>query len=58
MFIFAQGHDSYYGTRGCRRVTKESPNDGQTVFTFAFAPGNNNGTSVEDGQIPELIYYT
>nr|CAB3226393.1 BTB/POZ domain-containing protein 1-like [Phallusia mammillata] len=52
------GYDSYYGTRGHRRVVKETQNEGQTVFTFLFAPGNNNGTSVEDGQIPELIYYT
>ncbi|XP_076800677.1 BTB/POZ domain-containing protein 1-like [Clavelina lepadiformis] len=52
------GQDSYYGTQGQRRVTKDTPNDGQIVFTFTFAPGNNNGTSVEDGQIPELIYYT
>ena len=53
-----QGQDSYYGTQGQRRVTKDTPNDGQIVFTFTFAPGNNNGTSVEDGQIPELRYYT
>nr|XP_002120052.1 BTB/POZ domain-containing protein 1-like [Ciona intestinalis] len=52
------GHDSFYGTRGHRRVIKDNPSDGQTVFIFTFAPGNNNGTSVEDGQIPELIYYT
>jgi len=51
------GHESYYGTSGQRRVVKETAN-GRTVFTFHYARGNNNGTSVEDGQLPEIIYYT
>lgn len=54
-----QGPDSHYGTKGLRKVTHESPTTGaKTCFTFCYAAGNNNGTSVEDGQIPELIFYT
>lgn len=30
----------------------------KTTFFFFSSPGNNNGTSVEDGQIPEIIYYS
>jgi hypothetical protein len=29
----------------------------KTTFTFFYAACNNNGTSVEDGQIPELIFF-
>lgn len=54
-----QGPDSHYGTKGLRKVTHESPTTGaKTCFTFCYAAGNNNGTSVEDGQIPEVIFYT
>ncbi|XP_039694940.1 BTB/POZ domain-containing protein 2 [Pteropus medius] len=54
-----KGPDSHYGTKGLRKVTHESPTTGaKTCFTFCYAAGNNNGTSVEDGQIPELIFYT
>lgn len=54
-----QGPDSHYGTKGMRKVTHEAPATGtKTCFTFCYAAGNNNGTSVEDGQIPELIFYT
>uniref|UniRef100_A0A8C9KPH5 PHR domain-containing protein n=1 Tax=Panthera tigris altaica TaxID=74533 RepID=A0A8C9KPH5_PANTA len=53
------GPDSHYGTKGLRKVTHESPTTGaKTCFTFCYAAGNNNGTSVEDGQIPEVIFYT
>ncbi|XP_064424426.1 BTB/POZ domain-containing protein 2 isoform X1 [Latimeria chalumnae] len=54
-----KGPDSHYGTKGLRKVTHESPVTGtKTCFTFCYAAGNNNGTSVEDGQIPEIIFYT
>uniref|UniRef100_UPI003AAE2D18 BTB/POZ domain-containing protein 2a isoform X1 n=2 Tax=Centroberyx gerrardi TaxID=166262 RepID=UPI003AAE2D18 len=54
-----KGPDSHYGTKGMRKVTHEGPATGtKTCFTFCYAAGNNNGTSVEDGQIPEVIFYT
>ncbi|XP_026877572.2 BTB/POZ domain-containing protein 2 [Electrophorus electricus] len=54
-----KGPDSHYGTKGIRKVTHESSGSGtKTSFTFCYAAGNNNGTSVEDGQIPEIIFYT
>ncbi|XP_054031212.1 BTB/POZ domain-containing protein 2 [Dryobates pubescens] len=54
-----KGPDSHYGTKGLRKVIHESPTSGaKTCFTFCYAAGNNNGTSVEDGQIPEIIFYT
>uniref|UniRef100_A0A673ZCP8 BTB domain containing 2 n=1 Tax=Salmo trutta TaxID=8032 RepID=A0A673ZCP8_SALTR len=50
-----KGPDSHYGTKGMRKVTHESSSTGtKTCFTFCYAAGNNNGTSVEDGQIPEI----
>ena len=52
-----QGLDSYYGTHGSRLVPVECASGGGKV-TFQFdAIANNNGTSVEDGQIPEIIFY-
>lgn len=56
MFLF-QGTDSYYGTRGMRRVSVDCNNGEKVVFQFSYAAGNNNGTSVEDGQIPAIIFY-
>ncbi|KAM4628754.1 BTB/POZ domain-containing protein 2a [Polymixia lowei] len=54
-----KGPDSHYGTKGMRKVTHEGPATAtKTCFTFCYAAGNNNGTSVEDGQIPEVIFYT
>ncbi|ELU02862.1 hypothetical protein CAPTEDRAFT_210697 [Capitella teleta] len=53
-----KGPDSYYGSRGLRKVTHESVTSGKVTFQFNYAAGNNNGTSVEDGQIPEIIFYT
>uniref|UniRef100_H2ZC55 BTB domain-containing protein n=1 Tax=Ciona savignyi TaxID=51511 RepID=H2ZC55_CIOSA len=50
-------HNSYYRRKGHRRVTKDTDSNGN-VFMFLFAPGNNNGTSLDNGIIPELIYYT
>lgn len=52
-----EGPDSYYGTRGVRKVTHEGSGT-RTCFTFCYVAGNNNGTAVEDGQIPEVIFYT
>ncbi|KOB76781.1 BTB/POZ domain-containing protein 2 [Operophtera brumata] len=51
------GTDSYYGTKGLRRVTVDCNNGEKVVFQFSYAAGNNNGTSVEDGQIPAIIFY-
>lgn len=53
-----KGPDSYYGAKGLRKVTHESVSGGKVTFQFTYASGNNNGTSVEDGQIPEIIFYT
>ncbi|XP_071794212.1 BTB/POZ domain-containing protein 1-like [Asterias amurensis] len=53
-----KGPDSHYGTKGMRKVVHESVSNGKVVFQFTYASGNNNGTSVEDGQIPEVIFYT
>ncbi|KAK7116544.1 BTB/POZ domain-containing protein 1-like [Littorina saxatilis] len=53
-----KGPDSYYGSKGLRKVTHESVSSGKVTFQFTYAAGNNNGTSVEDGQIPEIIFYT
>ena len=54
-----KGPDSFYGTKGLRKVNHEvniSPGC-KVSFNFQYASGNNNGTSVEDGQIPELIFF-
>lgn len=54
-----KGPDSHYGTKGLRRVTVDCDSGkGKVKFQFSFAAGDNNGTSIEDGQIPELIFYT
>jgi BTB/POZ domain-containing protein 1/2 len=53
-----KGPDSHYGTKGLRKVTLDCPAGGKVTFQFTYAAGNNNGTSVEDGQIPEIIFYT
>jgi len=53
-----KGPDSHYGTKGLRRIVHQSPSSGCVTFQFTYAAGNNNGTSVEDGQIPEIIFYT
>ncbi|KAK6050670.1 BTB/POZ domain protein, partial [Cooperia oncophora] len=52
------GMDSHYGTKGLRRIVHQSAAGGVVTFQFTYAAGNNNGTSVEDGQIPEIIFYT
>jgi len=53
-----KGLDSHYGTKGLRKVSVDCHNGGKVTFQFSYAAGNNNGTSVEDGQIPEIIFYT
>jgi len=54
-----KGPDSYYGTKGMPKVPHDpASGGGKLLFQFAYAAGNNNGTSVEDGQIPEIIFYT
>lgn len=57
-FALIQGPDSHYGTKGLKKVVHETPTASKTVFFFFSSPGNNNGTSIEDGQIPEIIFYT
>lgn len=54
-----KGSDSHYGTEGDRRVeVVTDPKGGKKVtFEFQYAAGCNNGTSVEDGQIPDFIFY-
>jgi len=55
-----KGLDSHYGTKGLRKSCVDSTGGGpgRVTFQFSYAAGNNNGTSVEDGQIPEIIFYT
>ncbi|CAH2274091.1 BTB POZ domain-containing 1 [Pelobates cultripes] len=53
-----KGPDSHYGTKGLKKIIYELPTGGKTCFNFFSSPGNNNGTSVEDGQIPEIIFHT
>ncbi|CAG2115638.1 unnamed protein product, partial [Medioppia subpectinata] len=54
-----KGSDSHYGTNGSRKVVFDlSRSVGKVVFEFSCAAGCNNGTTVEDGQIPEIMFYT
>lgn len=53
--VTMKGPDSYYGSKGLRRIVK-STGKRPVTFQFAYAAGNNNGTSVDDGQIPEFIF--
>ncbi|CAN8005089.1 unnamed protein product [Ixodes hexagonus] len=53
-----KGPDSHYGTKGLRKITLDCPRGSRVTFQFTYAAGNNNGTSVEDGQIPEIIFFT
>ncbi|PAV82510.1 hypothetical protein WR25_19768 [Diploscapter pachys] len=50
-----KGADTHYGTKGLRRIV-HAPTG--VTFQFTYAAVNNNGTSVEDGQIPEIIFHT
>lgn len=53
-----KGSDSHYGTGGVRKVAVDLNTGEKATFQFSYAAGCNNGTSVEDGQIPEIIFYT
>uniref|UniRef100_A0A8B9Y738 PHR domain-containing protein n=1 Tax=Bos mutus grunniens TaxID=30521 RepID=A0A8B9Y738_BOSMU len=52
-----KGPDSHYGTKGLRKVTHSAYSGAKTCFTFCYAAGNNNGTSVEDGQIQSHLLH-
>ncbi|KAH9419557.1 BTB/POZ domain-containing protein 1 [Dermatophagoides pteronyssinus] len=56
-----KGVDSYYGTNGCRTLNvnldKGHAGKDTVTFQFSYAAGCNNGTSIEDGQIPEILFY-
>uniref|UniRef100_A0A0X3P012 BTB/POZ domain-containing protein 2 n=1 Tax=Schistocephalus solidus TaxID=70667 RepID=A0A0X3P012_SCHSO len=52
-----KGQDTYYGTRGQREIVHECTSAGKVTFRFSYAACTNNGTSVEDGQIPEIIFF-
>jgi BTB/POZ domain-containing protein 1/2 len=53
-----QGPDSFYGTEGMSKIVVDNPTGGEKItFKFSFAAGNNNGTSVDDGQLPEILFY-
>jgi len=58
IFIF-QGPLSYYGIKGLKTVLMDyDSGNGKVKFEFSSEMGDNNGTSIEKGQIPELIFYT
>ena len=39
-------------------IPKKEKNGQKVNFQFSYGAGNNNGTSVEDGQIPEIVFHT
>ncbi|XP_074597119.1 BTB/POZ domain-containing protein 1-like [Brevipalpus obovatus] len=51
-----KGSDSHYGTSGNRAVAVDLHGSGKITFQFSYSSGCNNGTCVEDGQIPEIIF--
>ncbi|XP_072746625.1 BTB/POZ domain-containing protein 1 [Anoplolepis gracilipes] len=54
-----KGPCSYYGTKGLRTVLVDCDSGNTKVkFEFSSELGENNGTSTDEGQIPELIFYT
>lgn len=54
-----QGPYSYYGTKGVKTVSVDCDSgNGRVKFKFSSELGDNNGTSTDEGQIPELIFYT
>lgn len=58
VFIF-QGPYSYYGTKGMKTMLVDCDSGNTKVkFKFSSELGDNNGTSTDEGQIPELIFYT
>ncbi|KYQ49922.1 BTB/POZ domain-containing protein 2 [Trachymyrmex zeteki] len=53
------GPYSYYGTKGMKTVMVDCDSgSGKVKFKFSSELGDNNGTSTDEGQIPELIFYT
>lgn len=55
--VTIKGPDSHYGTKGRRKVILDCHGGRRITFQFQHSAGINNGTSVEDGQIPEIIFY-
>ncbi|KZC10177.1 BTB/POZ domain-containing protein 2 [Dufourea novaeangliae] len=54
-----KGPYSHYGTKGLKTVMVDSDSgNGKVKFEFSIESGDNNGTSTDEGQIPELIFYT
>ncbi|KAG5307223.1 BTBD2 protein, partial [Acromyrmex insinuator] len=54
-----KGPYSYYGTKGMKTVIVDCDSgSGKVKFKFSSELGDNNGTSTDEGQIPELIFYT
>lgn len=54
-----KGPYSYYGTKGMKTVLVDCDSgNGKVKFKFSSELGDNNGTSTDEGQIPELIFYT
>lgn len=54
-----KGPYSHYGAKGLRTVMVDSDSgNGKVKFEFSIEAGDNNGTSTDKGQIPELIFYT
>ncbi|KYM96234.1 PREDICTED: BTB/POZ domain-containing protein 1-like [Cyphomyrmex costatus] len=54
-----KGPYSYYGTKGMKTVMVDCDSgSGKVKFKFSNELGDNNGTSTDEGQIPELIFYT
>lgn len=54
-----KGPYSHYGTKGLKTVTVDNETgNGKVKFEFSMEAGDNNGTSTDEGQIPELIFYT
>jgi len=58
MSVF-QGPLSFYGIKGLKTVLMDYDTGNEKVtFKFSSELEDNNGTSMEKGQIPELIFYT
>ncbi|CAI4225875.1 unnamed protein product [Auanema sp. JU1783] len=55
--VVVQGPDTYYGTKGRRKVVYALNDKTDVTFIFSLS-GNNNGTCVDDGQIPEILFST
>ncbi|XP_017765291.1 PREDICTED: BTB/POZ domain-containing protein 1-like isoform X2 [Eufriesea mexicana] len=54
-----KGPYSHYGTKGLKTVIVDTDSgNGKIKFEFSSETEDNNGTSTDEGQIPELIFYT